>query len=222
MIVLDCVQGSEQWRKSRLGRPTASRFDKIMTPRTLKPTTGREREGYMHELLAEWLTGEPVELFATPAMEYGRLMEPVAVAWYEFQQGIDTTPVGFVLRDDERAGCSPDRLVGADGLLEVKCRQAKAHVACLLGDEIASPTQVQGQLWITEREWADVLGYHERMPAALCRIHRDEKFIKALESAVAQFCAELEEAKQKIAALGPVGRTDSLESLLTASLELVK
>jgi hypothetical protein len=220
VIVLDVAQGSPEWHRCRLGRPTASNFHKILTPKTLKIAAGRF--DYMHELLAEWMLGAPLEEFTTAAMEYGKFMEPVAVAWYEFQHDVKADAVGFVLRDDERVGCSPDRFIGSDGILEVKCRQAKAHVACLLGDEIASPTQVQGNLWVTEREWADVLGYHERMPAALCRVGRDEKFIKALSDAVEQFCDELAEARLKITALGAVGRTDSLESLLTASLELVK
>lgn len=220
MIYLDCPQGSPEWHAARLGIPTASNFHRILTPKTLKVAAGRF--DYMHELLAESMLGAPLEEVITPAMQYGMLMEPVAVAWYEFQQSVETNTVGFVLRDDRRAGCSPDRLVAASGGLEVKCRGAKAHVACLLGEEPAVPTQVQGCLWVTERDWWDVLGYHERMPAVLTRVGRDEKVIEALAAAVDQFSDELAEARLKVQALGAVGRTDSLQSLLTASLELVK
>lgn len=220
MIVLDCAQGSPEWVNARLGIPTASRFDDVLTPKTLKLAEGRRK--YMHELLAEWMLGAPLDQAETEWMQHGTFMEPQAVAWYEFHKGIDTTAVGFVKRDDGRVGCSPDRLVGEDGGLEVKCRGAKAHVACLLGDDPALVTQVQGGLWICERDWWDVLGYHERMPPVLVRVGRDEKVIAALSAALDQFCDELDEAKRKIEALGPVGRTDSLEALLTASLELVK
>lgn len=219
MIVLDMQQGSPEWITARLGIPTTSRFDSILTPKTLKLAAGRV--GYMHELLAEWMLGAPLDAAETEWMARGKDMEPEAVAWYEFHRGIDTTPVGFVLRDDGLVGCSPDRLVGVDGGLEVKCRGPKAHVACLLGDDPALVTQVQGCLWITEREWWDVLGYHDGLPPVLTRVHRDEKVITALSDALDQFTDELAEAKRKIQALGNLGRTDSLEALLTASLEPV-
>jgi hypothetical protein len=220
VIVHDCVQGSPEWVQVRVGIPTASRFDDVLTPKTLKLAEGRKK--YMHELLAEWMTGAQLDQAETEWMQHGRFMEPQAVAWYEFHKGIDTTPVGFVLRDDKLVGCSPDGLVGDDGGLEVKCRGAKAHIACLLGDDPAHSTQVQGCLWLCERDWWDVLGYHENMPPVLVRVRRDEKIIAALSAALDQFTDELAEAKRKITALGPVGRTESLEALLTASLELVK
>ena len=220
MIVLDCLQGSAEWQAARLGIPTASCFDRILTPRTLKLAEGRK--GYMHELLAEWMLGAPLDAAETEWMSRGRDMEPEAVAWYEFHRGIDTTAVGFVLRDDKLVGCSPDRLVGTDGGLEVKCRGPKAHVACLLGDDPATTTQVQGNIWICERDWWDVEGYHDQLPPVLTRVGRDEKVISALAAALDQFCDELAEAKRKIEALGSLGRTDSLEALLTASLELVQ
>ncbi len=149
-------------------------------------------------------------------------MEPEAVAWYELQHGVDTQAVGFVLRDDHSAGCSPDRLVSTDGGLEVKCRGAKNHVACLLGKDAALVTQVQGSLWVTERDWWDVLGYHDNMPSVLKRVGRDETVISAITAAMDQFTTELEEAWAKIEALGGVGRAESLESILALSLELVR
>ena len=220
MRILDVQQGSPEWVAARLGLPTASCFDRILTPTTLKLAAGRR--GYMHELLAEWMLGAQLDAAETEWMSRGRDMEPDAVAWYEFHRGIDTTQVGFVLRDDGLVGASPDRLVGTDGGLEVKCRGPKAHIACLLGDDPALTTQVQGNLWITERDWWDVLGFHDRLPPVLTRVGRDEKVIAALASAVDQFTDELAEAKRKITALGTLGRTDSLEALLTASLELVQ
>lgn len=219
MIVIDCQQGSVEWLEARLGIPTASRFDNILTPK--KMTLAAGRTSYMHELIAERMLGAPLDAADTVWMERGRDMEPEAVAWYEFHRGIDTEPVGFVMRDDRNVGCSPDRLVGTDGGLEVKCRGPKNHVACLLGDEPALWTQVQGNLWITERQWWDVLGYHEDLPPVLIRVERDEKAIKAIASAVSEFTKELAEAWRKIEGLGPLGRTDSLEALLTASLEVV-
>src|SRR5262249_28007687 len=54
-------------------------------------------------------------------------------------------------------------------------------------DAIGYRAQVQGQLWIAEREWVDTLSYNPEMPNALVRVGRDEKFIVALARAVDQF-----------------------------------
>ena len=59
MIIIDNVaQGASEWAQLRLGIPTASCFDKIITS-TGKAST--QRNAYMNKLLAEWLTGEPTE-----------------------------------------------------------------------------------------------------------------------------------------------------------------
>ena len=46
--------------------------------------------------------------------------------------------------------------------------------------------QVQGQLWISEREWCDFVSYDPRIPHSsrfFCtRVYRDEKYIKELET----------------------------------------
>jgi hypothetical protein len=220
MIVNDCVQGSPEWFNARLAIPTASKFDKIITPK--KRQYSASSVDYMHELLAEWMTGKPNESVDTKWTEWGRVMEPEAAEWYELHKGVTTTKVGLILRDDGQVGGSPDRLVGDDGVLEIKCFSPPHHVACLLGEDPAPITQVQGYLWLTGRQWCDMLGYHPDMPPTLIRVMRDDLFIRDLSKAVDRFLEELQAAKRKLEALGPVGRTESLEALLTASLELVK
>ena len=114
-------QGSAQWIAARLGLPTASQFSRILTPRTLKPSASAER--YLWELLAERIIGQPANDASTKFMERGKAMEAQAVAFYELQRGVDTRRVGFVTRDDGLVGCSPDRFVGDDGLLEISARR---------------------------------------------------------------------------------------------------
>jgi len=58
IIEYDIEQGSERWLQARLGIPTASAFDKIVTS-TGKAST--QSNAYMNKLLAEWLTGRPSE-----------------------------------------------------------------------------------------------------------------------------------------------------------------
>ena len=52
--------------------------------------------------------------------------------------------------------------------------------------------QVQGQLWISERKWSDILSYHPEMPPALIRVERNEPYIELLKAAVGAFSRTLE------------------------------
>lgn len=198
MILLnEFQQGSAEWALARLGIPTASCFDKILTPKTMK--LSGQADGYMHQLIAEQLLGVPLEDATSGFLERGSIMEERAVRYYELQRDMETEPVGFILRDDRRAGASPDRLVGNDGLLEIKIPKADKHIAYLLDAEgIGYRCQVQGQIWIAEREWNDTLSYNPELPPALVRQYRDEKFIAALAAAVEQFNEMLDEAKEKL------------------------
>lgn len=201
MIRFDWPQGSEEWVGLRVGRPTASNFDKVLTPKTLK--LSGSFTGYAHQLIAEQILGFPVDSASSGFIERGSIMEKQAVDYYELQRECDTEAVGFILRDDERVGCSPDRFVGSDGLLEIKCPSAAVHVGYLLDTEgIGYKAQVQGQLWICERNYCDTLSYNPEMPAALVRQQRDEKFIAALAAAVEQLLSYIDESKLKLMKLG--------------------
>jgi hypothetical protein len=200
----DMPQLSQEWYDIRLGIPTASQFHRIITPRTMKPSASAT--GYMHELLAETMIRHPVNADASAFMERGVEMEESAVEWYEFQRDVETETVGFVMRDDRQVGCSPDRLVGDDGVLEVKVPSAHVHVSYLLGGTDAYKTQIQGGLWVAEREWTDFLSYNPEMPQALVRVERDEVFISALAEAVGAFVERLKEAREKMRKLGYVER----------------
>lgn len=197
MKIIDCKQGTQEWLDARLGIPTASAFDRIIT-KTGKPSASADR--YLGKLAAEWFLGESLDDFASPFMERGTSMEASAVKFYEFTGDVATKPVGFVVRDDGRVGASPDRLVGDDGLLEIKCPSAEVHMTYVLGgvtDEYK--VQQQGQLWICEREWCDLLCYHPVLPRATARIYRDEAFIKTLAELIDEFLARLEQAKARLA-----------------------
>lgn len=194
MKVIDCEQGTRQWLEARSGIPTASEFKKILTP-TGKPST--QADGYLHGLLAERMMGHPRLQAVSERMERGSQLESEAAEFYRFQRECDIARVGFVTNDAGTIGASPDRLVGDEGLLEIKVPAEHTHVSYLLAGAGASvdgeyKVQVMGQLWVTERKWADVLSYHPDMPPALFRVQRDEKFIEKLAEAVTEFSARLE------------------------------
>lgn len=207
MRVLDCEQGSQEWLEARMGIPTASRFSRILTPKTRKLSAQRER--LKHELLAESYLGYPIEWEPTQFMERGTDLEDRARAWYEFDRDVEVREVGFCLRDDGLTGCSPDGLVGDDGGLEIKCRGAAPHMAALLGDDdIADMTQIMGSLWITGREWWDVLAFNPAFPSVRIRVYRDEDYIADLAAAVDQFLEELAEGRELLERVGETGRSE--------------
>jgi hypothetical protein len=202
MIIRDVQQGTTEWAMLRVGIPTASNFDKIITPAKLQ--FSKSSTGYAHELIAEQVLGVPLDNATSGFMERGKTMERRALAFYGMQRDADELkPIGFVLRDDKRVGCSPDHFVDANGLLEIKVPAADTHIAYLLDEQgIGYRCQVQGQLWLCEREWCDTLSWHPEMPAALVRQYRDDMFIAALSKAVEQFLEMMDDMKAKLIARG--------------------
>jgi hypothetical protein len=203
MITHDVEQGSPEWQQLRLGIPTASEFGRILTP-TGKVST--QADGYMHKLLAEWLTGKPLETFdPTPWMERGQALEAQAVAYYELQTNVTTTVVGFCTNDDcATVGCSPDRLVGESGGLEVKCPSPGVQVEYLLANKLPTKyiPQLQGNMLVTDRSWWDFLAWHEDLPPVLIRVPRDQEYINKLTHELTQFWRRLDNKRQELIAKG--------------------
>lgn len=194
MIFHDCQQGTQKWLQLRSGIPTASEFDKIITPGGKASTSF---DSYLHGLIAERIMKHPRLQAVSTWMDRGTAMEAEAVEFYEFQRECSTEKIGFVTNDEQTIGASPDRLCSDDGLLEIKCPAEHTHVGYLLAGSGASvdkayKVQVQGQLWITERRWVDVLSYHPEMPPALFRVERDEAFIGEMAKRVMEFSRVLE------------------------------
>ena len=202
MIRVNVRQGSPEWTAARLAMPTASQFHRIITAKTRKLST--QADAYMHELLAEWLLGEPLDSVNSPYMQRGTELEDSGVAYYEFATNIATDQVGFITRDDGLVGCSPDRLVGSDGGLEIKVPGAAKHVGHMLGGLDDYTVQVHGCMWICERQWWDVLSFNPCLPCVMMRIKRDQELIDNLSDAVDEFLERMTGAKQRLIALGCV------------------
>ena len=202
MIVIDVEQGTPEWLRARMGIPTASKFSSIMTPKTRKMSASGNK--YMFAVIAERVFGCPVEDATTEFMARGTLLEQAAVTSYELENDVETVKVGFVLEDGRRYGCSPDRFVGEDGLLETKCPAAATHIGALLGyadDEYFS--QCQGQLLVTGRKWVDLMYYNPALPRRVVRIVRDEEYLSDLASALDLFCANLDDHHARLLSENP-------------------
>lgn len=197
MIVNDVRQRSPEWHSLRLGIPTASEFGKILSPTGKRST---QAETYKYRLLAEWITGAPLEDIRTEWMQRGTDLESQAVDAYEFASGNETQVVGFVTTDDGLVGCSPDRFVGADGGLEIKCPSPQVQISYLLSKTVAEEykPQVQGCLWICERSWWDVSAYCPLLPPSIIHVERDEEYIALQREAIAEFCDGLARARAEL------------------------
>ena len=183
---------SLEWMQMRSGIPTSSEFDKIVTP--AKCELSKSSDTYMYRLLSEYMVGHPITGPETDAMKRGAELEDGAIRAYEFQTDRETDPGGFFTTDDGMAGASPDRLFGTDGIIEMKCPDSHAiQMRYLLTSRLEESyrPQLQGQLWICEREWTDIVAYHPELPAKVMRVERDEEYIGKLSVAVAQFVEKM-------------------------------
>lgn len=152
----------------------------------------------MHELLAEWLGAEK-EQFETEWMARGTEMEPEAKAFYEFETGLDVQEIGFVTALDGLTGCSPDGMTEHKGL-EMKCPKAANHVKYLLAGKCPAEyvPQVQGSMWICEKDEWDFMSYHPDLSPFLITVKRDEDYIKSLEVEVTKFVEKMVALREKL------------------------
>jgi len=148
--------------------------------------------------VAERLTGKSADGFSSPAMKWGTECEPLARAAYEADTGLMVLEVGMVPHPRiAMTGASPDGLVGADGLLEIKCPETKSHIATILSKAVPSQyiPQMQWQMACTGREWVDFVSFDPRMPADMQlyikRIPRSLELIGDYEKEVEAFLAEV-------------------------------
>jgi putative phage-type endonuclease len=224
----EIIQRSPEWYAARLGKVTASRTGDL----TAKTKTGysTSRMNYAAELILERLTGLPTESYVSPAMQHGMDMEPEARAAYSFHADCDVEEVGFVEHPRiMMAGASPDGLIGADGLVEIKVPNPATHMATLLGSSITAGylAQANFQMACTGREWVDWVSYcpafPDRMRLYVQRIARDADKIAVLETEVGTFLEEVERKVDQLSAryLGTPSRFTVLKDL-QASAELAK
>lgn len=207
MRIHNCEQCSEEWYALRAGKPTASEFSRLITS---KGEPSKSLNGYAMELAGELYAGRPLDSWmGNKYTERGKEIEEEARLAYEMRYSVDVQQVGFVTDDAGTFGASPDGLVGRDGAVEFKCLPKK-HIECLLyyrkhgrcpPDFVQ---QTQGEIFVCEREWVDLVFYQPGLPMLVLRQHRDENLIESLTKHLALCLTErdrvLEELRQLEAA----------------------
>lgn len=158
MQICNCEQGSFEWVNLRSGRFTATDAGELYTNKKGLETVALEKATYR-------LTQVPADMFCTPAMARGKELEPQARATYKQVTGQEVREVGFCVYDDY-VGCSPDGLVGEEGLIEIKCKTGAHHLFAVINNWIDPKHygQMQFQMLVTGREWCDYVLFNPDFP----------------------------------------------------------
>jgi predicted phage-related endonuclease len=197
----DLIQGSEEWHAARCGLLTASEIDRILTP-TLKIADNAKTRAHLWELAAQRISQYVEPTYISDSMLRGHEDEILARALYA-EKYAPVTEIGFVTNDKWgfTLGCSPDGLIGADGVLECKSRCQKYQVQSIVEEYTnVAPIpeeyvlQVQAEMLVTGRKWCDFLSYSGGLPMMVSRVEADPKIQDAIIDAAAKYEARIAEA----------------------------
>ena len=207
-IYRDIPQGSAEWFRLRMGIPTASCFDQVMTPKTRKLSASWKK--YACKLVAERLTNIPAEsMFESEIMRAAKEQEPQAAAQYEFVNDVELATISFVTNDSGTIGCSPDRGV-FDGdrlvrLVEIKVPKLETHLYYqhFLKDDEPYRTQTQGQLMLcTDAKSNELYSFYQGGPPVSFPTVRDEPYIDDLATALDEFVGRVDDLHEATLRLG--------------------
>lgn len=198
-----CEQGDDDWRMARLGILTASEFGAVMAQSDERVARTR----VLHRLAGERLSGEPSEEWSNRHMERGRRMEPIARARYEKVKGVEVARVGFIKNFSglRHCGCSPDGLVDFHKGIEIKSELPELLIPRLLrgasvpGEHIA---QVQGNMWISDREAWDLMIFWPGLPDFIVEVPRNDRYIAELDRQVQIFNFDLQTLIERLRKMG--------------------
>ena len=183
----DIAQHSDEWYELRRGIVTASTVGQLITPKTVKPADNPGSRALIRRLAAERINGWSDDTYQSYDMMRGTLDEPVARQAYAARFG-EVAECGFMVTDDygPRLGCSPDGLVGEDGMVEIKSRRPAQHLAHVIAD--AAPpehmAQLQTALLVSGRDWIDYVSFCGGMHLWVKRVTPDPRWRDAIVQAV--------------------------------------
>lgn len=223
--VVNVPQRSPEWFAARLGRLTGSVAGDMLARTKTGPSASRAN--LLTRLVLERLTGKGQERdIQTDAMQDGIDREADARRAYEAHTGALVSECGFLAHRTLMAGASLDGYLGDfDGLLSMKCRQPKAHLATLRSGTIPADAlaQMRHECWLTGAREHHYWSWNPDFPPAL-QGHlivrtRDALDIDAYDREASAFLAEvdaetaavatmayLHTRAQFLACLGPDGR----------------
>lgn len=192
----DLIQGSDEWLAARCGLLTASEMKLILSPKTLKPAANEKASAHLYELAAQRISGHVEPRYISDDMLRGQADEIEARALYA-RHYAPVSDMGFITRDDWGfvLGCSPDGLVGDDGMIECKSRRQKFQVETIASQAVPEEygLQIQTALLVTGRAWCDFVSYCGGLPMVTIRVHPDSHVQGAILEAARAFEAKMAE-----------------------------
>lgn len=200
-IFEDLEQGTPEWHAARCGVVTASVFHTVLA-KGHGGAPSETRKKLLYQLAAETITGEYVPTWdGNKHTERGHVMEPQVRDLYMATSALDCRQVGFMRRG--RIGCSPDTLVGDEGLLEIKTKLPHLQIEAVLAGKLPSNhvAQVQGQLLVSGRQWCDFRSYWPGLPELRVRVYRDLPYLSTLNQELQVFIRELDALVAQIKAM---------------------
>lgn len=187
----DVVQGSDEWRATRVGVVTGSVVGAILGHSPFK-----SRAAALKTMVQE-ANGYFKDLNHVPAIRWGNEKEPVAAGYYDLYEGLAPIEKAGFFTLNEWLGASPDRLVGNDGLLEIKCPYSLRddEMPDFLSIDVQEHyyDQIQMQMMVTGRQWTD---FFQWTPADyMCeRVPYDRGWWKQHEKTITEFYQDYLEA----------------------------
>lgn len=213
-------QGSPEWLQLRAGKITASRYKDArdycaltVAEKKAGATRGKPSAkcvAYAAQVAVERIAQRSIErVFESWQMREGHEQEPLARDAYDLETGNIVQEVGSITTDDDLFLYSPDGLIGDAGLLEIKTLLSADVILKVLGegDLSAYMDQCMGGLWLTGRQWIDLVLWAPALEPigrqlTIKRITRDEDYIEALEDDLMAFAQMVVSAETKLRTAG--------------------
>lgn len=194
MIIIDCQQGSDEWKRCRAGHFTASKATDLL----MKPTA-KGYQGLITQIAYERMTGEPVESYKNEWMEYGNEHEDEAAEAYELLTYNKTHKIGFI-EVNSWIGASLDRTVGDKGGAEIKCVKWNTQIDRILKQKVETEhfNQIQFQLYASQREWIDWFSWHPKLNPVKITVERDKDKIEQIQEALFKAIKDVEQIINKL------------------------
>jgi putative phage-type endonuclease len=186
-------QRSDEWFAIKKGKASASRAKAI-------GNGGKGLENYVIEIMAEYYSIAERENYINEHMQRGIELEPIAKQVYELEHDCEVREIGFA-EYNEYIGCSPDGLVGKDGMIEIKCPCDRIYLGILINEKIDSGYvwQCQMNMLILKRKWCDLIFYNPNFKKSMkiFRLDPNEKMQEDLKEGFKKVETRIKELKNK-------------------------
>jgi hypothetical protein len=189
------IQGSDEWFELREWRPTASNASMVYT------AGGKDSASWV-PYIRQMVDAEVRPLKVREAGKWtgnrhtdrGNETEAAARACFAERVGVDVAEVGFITRDDEIWGCSPDGLVLSRKThamiagLELKCPDGPKHLGHLDAGTLPAEylQQIHCGMAVTGLNYWYFVSYCDYYVPLILRIERDD-YTARMEAAMNRF-----------------------------------